>query len=96
MVVSWPFINQSEKQVRRGYVDELPDRNVNVCPPFGSPFSPSLPLWILVLSLLGSVESTDDAGIGRQNDGIEAGECAYAQDTLPLREASGVTRSKAY
>jgi hypothetical protein len=44
----------------------------------------------------GSVESEDGAGIGRQKDGIEAGECAYGQDTLPLREASGFARSKAY
>lgn len=32
---------------------------------------------VLITGNLGSVESTDGTGIGRQNDGTEAGESAY-------------------
>lgn len=31
-------------------------------------------------------------GIGRHNDGVEAGEYAYGQDSLSLRETSGIAR----
>ena len=44
----------------------------------------------------GSVESAECGGIGRHNQGIEAGECCCAEDTLLFRETAGLTRSKAY
>ena len=47
-------------------------------------------------NLNGSVESAEGSGIGRQNQCTEAGECCCGEDTLPLREAGGFTRSKAY